>query len=128
MRFRVAVERVARLLPFVSFSLIFIPVVAAATSGACSGHLGINCSAGPGAYGQVICNDGWHGSSVSYASMEECQASQPSLTSVCTPPALTGCTEQSEYTQLQNLCAQEQTQADSYCAVRKPVGFSQWSH
>lgn len=35
-------------------------------SGACSGHGGVNCAAGPDADGSVICADGWQGSSVSY--------------------------------------------------------------
>ena len=61
-------------------AVLLFPLSAYATSGACSGHGGVNCSAGSGANGQVICNDGWDGSSVSYASMEECQTPQP------TPP------------------------------------------
>ena len=61
-------------------AFLLFPLSAYATSGACSGHGGVNCSAGAGASGQVICNDGWDGSSVSYASMEECQTPQP------TPP------------------------------------------
>lgn len=36
--------------------------------GACSHHDGINCTAGPGLNGQVLCADGWAGSSVSYQS------------------------------------------------------------
>lgn len=36
------------------------------TSGACSGHDGVNCSAGPDGDGSVICSDGWTGSSVTY--------------------------------------------------------------
>jgi len=50
-------------------------VRAFATSGACSGHGGVDCSAGPGVEGQVICNDGWDGSSVSYAEVDECSDS-----------------------------------------------------
>lgn len=36
------------------------------SSGACSGHGGVNCSAGPDSDGSVICSDGWRGSSVAY--------------------------------------------------------------
>lgn len=38
----------------------------ASSSGACSGHRGVNCDAGPDSDGSVICNDGWTGSSVMY--------------------------------------------------------------
>lgn len=34
--------------------------------GACSGHGGVNCAAGPDSDGSVICNDGWRDSSVRY--------------------------------------------------------------
>lgn len=43
-----------------------------ATSGACSWHGGVNCSAGADWDGSVICYDGWRGSSVSYNSMVKC--------------------------------------------------------
>lgn len=46
-------------------SLIFIET-ANATSGACSWHDGVNCSAGPGLAGNAVCNDGWTESSVRY--------------------------------------------------------------
>ncbi len=52
--------------------LLAAPLMAFATSGACSYHGGVDCAAGPGIYGQVICNDGWTDSSVSYDSMVEC--------------------------------------------------------
>ncbi len=35
-------------------------------SGACSGHDGVNCSAGPDSDGSVICFDGWRDSTVTY--------------------------------------------------------------
>ncbi len=44
---------------------------ASATSGACSYHGGVDCSAGASVSGNAICNDGWE-SSVSYDSMTEC--------------------------------------------------------
>lgn len=37
-----------------------------ATSGACSSHEGVNCTAGPTSSGKVICNDGWAESRVGY--------------------------------------------------------------
>ena len=43
-----------------------------ATSGACSSHGGVNCSAGADSDGSVICYDGWEDSSVSYSSMVMC--------------------------------------------------------
>ncbi len=37
-----------------------------ASAGACSGHGGVDCAAGPDSDGSVICMDGWKGSSVAY--------------------------------------------------------------
>ncbi len=48
------------------------PLLALATSGACSGHGGVSCSAGPDSDGSAICNDGWRNSSVRYSSMVKC--------------------------------------------------------
>lgn len=50
--------------------------VANATSGACSYHGGVSCSAGADTDGSIICNDGWTDSSVSYSSMSECRGSR----------------------------------------------------
>lgn len=36
------------------------------SAGACSGHGGVNCSAGPDSDGSVICVDGFRDSSVQY--------------------------------------------------------------
>lgn len=57
--------------------IIFLLMVvsAFAASGACSGHGGVDCSAGPDSDGSVICVDGWTDSSVSYDSMVKCQGS-----------------------------------------------------
>lgn len=52
--------------------------VAYATSGACSSHGGVSCSAGADWDGSVICSDGWTGSSVSYADMVSCGDSSTS--------------------------------------------------
>jgi len=55
------------------FALLFIPYLSAeATSGACSWHGGVNCSAGADWDGSAICNDGWRDSSVSYYSVKKC--------------------------------------------------------
>lgn len=43
-----------------------------AKSGCCSGHDGVSCSAGAQSNGNVICNDGWRGSSCSYSEMVMC--------------------------------------------------------
>lgn len=52
--------------------------IASATSGACSSHGGVNCSAGADWDGSVICYDGWRNSTVSYANMSMCGYSSPS--------------------------------------------------
>jgi hypothetical protein len=56
-----------------SLLLLLIPTALYATSGACSGHGGVSCSAGADSDGSVICNDGWENSSVSYSSMKMCE-------------------------------------------------------
>jgi len=65
--------------------LFFRPSFIIATSGCCSSHDGVNCSAGAQANGNVICNDGWTKSTCSYSSMVMCQGTGTStITSV--PP------------------------------------------
>ncbi|HUD18981.1 MAG TPA: hypothetical protein VMR81_00860 [Patescibacteria group bacterium] len=54
---------------------LLFPSIVFATSGCCSGHSGVNCGVGPQGNGNVICNDGWTGSSCSYASMVMCGGS-----------------------------------------------------
>ncbi len=73
-----------------------------ATSGACSYHLGVNCSAGPHYDGSVTCNDGWNDSSVKYRDMIECQTA-----SSC-PVYL----DQQSYTQLRSMFSQVITEAN----------------
>lgn len=64
------------LLPaFTFFASFFLASTVLATSGCCSGHSGVNCAAGAQGNGHVICNDGWTGSSCSYASMVMCGGS-----------------------------------------------------
>jgi len=78
------------------------PYLAHATSGACSGHGGVNCSAGADYDGSVICYDGWNNSSVSYSSMVMCQSNSsynyPSYSS--TP----SCPSMSSYDSLSGSC------------------------
>ena len=88
--------------------------LAQATSGACSYHGGVNCSAGASSSGNAICNDGWE-SSTSYYATNEC-FSEPSLSQLCPTPKLVGCTEDFEYTQFQDLCSQQQASNDKYCS------------
>jgi hypothetical protein len=63
-----------RFLFLTAIFFLFIPL-SFATSGACSGHGGVNCSTGSDSDGSVICNDGWTGSSVEYSSMSMCVGS-----------------------------------------------------
>ncbi|MBU1018061.1 S-layer homology domain-containing protein [Patescibacteria group bacterium] len=64
------IKRFAGVLAFLMLATqISIPVYA--TTGACSGHDGVNCSAGADSDGSVICNDGWTDSSVDYVGMED---------------------------------------------------------
>lgn len=51
------------------------PQTTLATSGACSSHGGINCSAGASFDGKVMCNDGWTNSSVYFSDADECRSS-----------------------------------------------------
>lgn len=53
---------------FLSFSITY------ATSGACSYHSGVNCSAGASYTGRVQCNDGWINSSVYFSDVIECKS------------------------------------------------------
>ena len=54
-----------------------MPKQAQATSGACSSHGGVNCSAGMQSSGTVYCNDGWTDSMVQYEFMAMCQNGSP---------------------------------------------------
>jgi murein L,D-transpeptidase YcbB/YkuD len=80
------------------FAFSFLSATALATSGACSDHGGVDCSAGAQANGNVVCNDGWTGSSVSYSSMDECQATMP----VCNYPFQPSCSLSAIQQQEQN--------------------------
>ncbi|MCX6784462.1 MAG: hypothetical protein NTV81_00810 [Candidatus Komeilibacteria bacterium] len=84
-----------------------------ATSGACSGHGGVSCSAGSDFDGSVICYDGWKNSSVSYKSMVEC--AQPKDSCSYLNPALYGGYPTCNISSLQELkrIAEQQTEADN---------------
>ena len=63
---------------FVVIGLFFVlPNLSYATSGACSYHGGVNCSAGASLEGKVVCNDGWVNSSVYYSDAQECEMDCP---------------------------------------------------
>lgn len=59
-------NKIPLFLAIFAISLFVIPQITLATSGACSYHGGVNCSAGRQADGKVICNDNWTGSMTYY--------------------------------------------------------------
>jgi len=62
----------------VCFLMLLIPIqTALATSGACSWHNGVNCSAESDWDGSVICNDGWRDSLVAYSNTDLCEEDCP---------------------------------------------------
>lgn len=67
-----------------------------ATSGACSFHGGVDCSAGADLDNSVICNDGWRDSGVSFGSMSECNQ----VKHTCTAPTAIGCSKELDYLRL----------------------------
>ena len=83
-------------------TIILIPKITFATSGACSYHSGVNCSAGASYFGKVQCNDGWINSSVYFSNTEECQTR-----SLCVYPTQAPCdvayAEQQAQQRAQNL-------------------------
>lgn len=83
------------LLILIAFSFLsLIPVSVFATSGACSSHGGVNCSAGADYSGKVQCNDGWVNSSVYFSDTDECKVS-------CVPPVKTNCSTEADYAIIQ---------------------------
>jgi hypothetical protein len=82
----------AAALIFFGSTLFSVTPVIASGSGACSGHGGVNCLAGPDSDGSAICNDDWRGSSVSYYSLIECQQYR-----VCARPVASGCVTENDY-------------------------------
>src|ERR1035437_6987019 len=83
-----------KLLKAIIFLFFLGPVIAFAISGACSNHGGVNCSAGVGAHGGAICNDGYE-SSTSYYVTDECIAVNKTP---CISPTKNYCTSTSDYT------------------------------
>ncbi len=71
------VKKTFLLLGITMFASFLLIPSSLAKSGACSGHQGVNCSAGADSDGSVICMDGWEDSSVSYASMAMCSSYSP---------------------------------------------------
>lgn len=61
---------------FLLLLICFFPFITKASSGACSGHGGVNCSVGADSDGSVICNDGWRDSTISYSRASECDDSR----------------------------------------------------
>lgn len=74
---------------FLSIFLLFFPIFTWAKSGCCSGHNGVNCAAGPQGNGNVICNDGWTGSSCLYSEMIMCGGSSTNQAPVYVTPTNT---------------------------------------
>lgn len=72
---------------FLSFLalLVFNTSSVLAKSGCCSSHGGVSCSAGAQSNGNVICNDGWRGSSCSYSSMVMCGGTSGNTNTITTP-------------------------------------------
>lgn len=67
-----------------------------ATSGACSYHGGVNCSAGAAYDGHAICNDGTESPSVYFSQMTECQNNYHYV-STCVYPYSSSCTTENDY-------------------------------
>lgn len=84
--------------------------IASASSGACSYHGGVNCSAGADYDGSVICNDGWTDSSVSYSSMSSCQSSKTSC-----PMYLAQADYDKQKQEIQNAINKVQTENQTLC-------------
>jgi hypothetical protein len=95
-------------------SLLFAPTLIFATSGACSYHNGVNCSAGGDLYGKVICNDGWTNSSVYFSDAEECKIS-------CFRPIAGNCTSEAQYAQLQSQLLQGNVLGQGSSAQYAPI-------
>ncbi len=92
------------------------PTALAAGNGACSGHGGVDCSAGADYDGSVICFDGWTNSSVSFRSVEMCRGQAESVT--CTLPEATGCKTELDYLRLK-------VQADAPGATASALSVSE---
>lgn len=96
-----------KLIVLILFGFLYIPSLSFATSGACSDHGGVMCSAGAGSDGGAICADGTE-SSVPYSNMSECQ------TNLCQAPHLYGATDISICTQYQDNCDARNAESTNY--------------
>lgn len=85
--------------------LLTIPSLSFATSGACSYHNGVNCSAGASYTGKVQCNDGWINSSVNFSEAQECKVSH------CNYPTYSSCDVERAKQQAQARIASRQVAA-----------------
>ena len=63
--------------------VLFLPVTVNAASGCCSSHGGVDCTKIQ-SNGNVVCNDGWKGSSCSYSGMKKCIGYNPKNVTVAT--------------------------------------------
>lgn len=99
--------------------LLGVSHAAFATSGECSYHGGVDCSAGPNFEGYAVCNDGWV-SSVLYSDTEECQQQ----TNPCPAPVVIGCTDQSELQIYENEQAQDEGTCQAENARAGVLGVS----
>ncbi|MEI7462895.1 MAG: hypothetical protein WCK03_00695 [Candidatus Taylorbacteria bacterium] len=99
----------------ITIAIISSHSYAYATSGACSYHGGVNCSAGADTDGSAICNDGWRDSTVSFSSINECYVQSPIDT--CAYPANSygaTCSTETDYsTVLQSVNNLRQTYSQS---------------
>ncbi len=95
------IKKIPSLLAIIFLFFFSLFLITEATSGACSWHGGVNCSAGADWDGSVICNDGWRDSSVSYYSMVECigHSNPPFYT-----PSIPNCPLNSYYDSLSDSC------------------------
>lgn len=83
-----------KLFLILSFGIFFIMGAESrlyATSGACSYHGGVDCGAGQTSSGNVICKDGWTGSSVPFYMVDECMMNN------CPTPIDWGCKTENDY-------------------------------
>lgn len=96
------------------FLTLFTPVYVGATSGACSYHGGVSCSAEADFDGSAICNDGTRDSSVPFNEVQECKVS---LNDICPRPYFFGATNYSICDQYQSICDSTNTARENTCAM-----------
>lgn len=77
-------------------SFLLFPAISLATSGACSYHGGVNCTAGSDYDGSVVCNDGWRESSVLFSNSCQSQTKTCSVSALNAYLAFTGASGSSD--------------------------------